>query len=196
MAATISLDLTDIQPADVDRPQFVDAAGWYLCTLDDVGENKNGDSWEFSFIVSKDRFKGCTIHVWLPNNPANARDYAKAKNRIFAFAKRLGITTEEQMEAAKKAGKNIDLDFYSAVGKPFVVRLVDEREKGADGKWRNTGRVQAEYIPIYPPDHEAIPSNTKTNGTAKNGSTGATNGAAAAGTNDKVKEVLDGLGGL
>ncbi len=148
----IELTLDGIDTENVDSG-IVDVPGFYRVTIDDTMVDKNNSNNDvFDCIVTHGGFKGCKIKAFLANAEAADSDkQEQAVRRTLSYAKRLGLTTEEKIAAAKSVGKISLPDWTDAIGWEGWIELVPN--SSANSKYK----AQAAYIPFYPLDHERVP---------------------------------------
>lgn len=152
--AAMDFTLEDVDPDSLESGGKITQPGWYTAIVDDAyTERKHGESECIELVVNRGPFSGSRVFYYLGHHDAaeDAEKAKKAKTRMLATAKRLGLITEEQVKHAKETGSNLSFEFSAAIGREVWVEM--ESGKAADG----SPRVQCAYLAIHALDGDKVP---------------------------------------
>jgi len=159
-----NMDFTDIATEDIESGASV-PPGWYRCVVVDVTDNPRlAGVMDFSFKVTHGPHKGAVIEdsLFPPDHAQTVEKSKKLKQRVAMYVTRLGLMSKEQL-----GGNCVELDLTEAVGKPCVIKAVEETYTRKEGGGTGS-KIRPAFDGVYGPDDERVPDALRTGGsTAK-----------------------------
>lgn len=142
-----------------DTPESVDALqalpGWYKSTLESASEDGKTGAMILDFRITGPSFAGAHVkdRVWNPEYANEEKKIDATDKRAKAVMSRLGLLSKDEF------GREVEVEFEEAVGKEFVLKVIQDDFEGKDGK--NVEKTGLGYLGMFPTDHPSIPPDVR-----------------------------------